>query len=220
MSNEIEDFEVKDWRIRIRTLSDFVFASAMTIMIFNLDLPQMGAITDTKELGAFILKQLGGMGTFFISFIVVGVYWMKHLEHFGVTIKVDQTYMWFQLLFLAFIMLVPFWNTYMGEFPDNEAIKVFFSVNMILIGVFSYLSFNYASNPERALIHSSVSEESVQEAKMQILTEPGLAAVAAVLVFVKPVLWDLTFVLIPVAFFLKKKLVKIQYTQLFRKSEK
>ncbi|MGB0806869.1 MAG: TMEM175 family protein [Salibacteraceae bacterium] len=215
MGHDIEDFEVRDWRTRMRFLADIVFASAMTIMIFNLEIPALGEITNTSELGTFILKQLGGMGAFFISFIVVAVYWMKHLEHFGVTIKVDQTYMWFQILFLAFIMLVPFWNSYVTDFPDNEAIKVFFSLNMIFIGLFSYLSFNYASNPKHALIHDSVTKESIKEAKTQILTEPALATVAAILVFIEPVLWDLAFIAIPVFFMLKKKLVKVKYSRLF-----
>ena len=219
MENEIDDFEVREWRDRMKFLADIVFASAMTIMIFNLELPDLGLITNTAALGKFILKQLSGMGAFFIAFITVAVYWMKHLEHFGVTMKVDQTYMWFQILFLALIMLVPFWNAYVTDFPDNEAIKVFFSLNMILIGLFSYLSFNYASNPKHALIHEKVPKESIKEAKMQILTEPGLAALAAALVFVKPILWDVTFILIPVFFMLKKKLVTVEYFKLFKKAE-
>lgn len=217
MAHEIDDFEVKEWRERMRFLADIVFGSAMTIMIFNLELPDLGLITDTKELASFILKQLGGMGAFFIAFITVAVYWMKHLEHYGVVVKVDQTYMWFQILFLALVMLVPFWNTYVTDFPDNEAIKVFFSLNMILIGVFSYLSFNYATNPKKSLVHDSVPIESIKEAKLQILTEPALAAIAAGLVFVKPILWDLAFILIPVLFMLKKKLVNVQYFKLLKK---
>ena len=123
--------------------------------------------------------------------------------------------MWYQLLFLAFIMLVPFWNSYVNDFPENEAIKVFFSLNMIFIGLFSYLSFNYSCNPKHALIHSSVSQEAIKEAKTQILTEPALATIAAILVFVKPVLWDVAFIGIPVFFILKKKLVTVNYSKLF-----
>jgi hypothetical protein len=49
---------------------------------------------------------------------------MKHLEHFGVILIVNQTFMWFQLLFLASIMLIPFWNTYIEQFPENVAISI------------------------------------------------------------------------------------------------
>lgn len=56
--------------------------------------------------------------------MVVAVYWIKHLEHFSTVIVVNQTFIWLQLVFLEFIMLIPFWNTYITHFPDNVAIKV------------------------------------------------------------------------------------------------
>jgi uncharacterized membrane protein len=48
----------------------------------NLEIPEFGHITDTKELAAFLLKQLNSMWVFFIAFVVIAVYWMKHLEPF------------------------------------------------------------------------------------------------------------------------------------------
>ena len=88
------EFEVAEWRKRLRFMADIVFATAMTIMILNLSFPELKDISDPKELTSFILNQLGGMAVFFIAFVTVAVYWMKHLEHFGVTLKVNQTYIW------------------------------------------------------------------------------------------------------------------------------
>lgn len=217
MSDNLEELEVKEWRIRLRFLSDIVFATAMTIMILNLEIPDIGHITSTAELSKFMLKQLSNMGGFFIAFVTIAIYWMKHLEHFGVTLKVNQTYIWFQILFLALIMLVPFWNAYVTNFPDNEAIKVFFSANLLLIGVFSYLSFNYATHPEHRLVIDTVSDETIRITKKQILAEPAIALVAAGLVFIHPTLWDVAFIMIPVLFALRKKLVKVKYFSFLKK---
>lgn len=211
MKNSIEDFEISEWRTRMRFMADLVFATAMTIMILNLDIPGIEHISSTKALTTFMLKQLSGMGAFFIAFVTVAVYWMKHLEHYGVTLKVDQSYMWFQLLFLAFIMLIPFWSTYVGEAPDNVAIKVFLSLNMVFIGLFSYLSMNYAANPKHRLISADITEEDIKEAKKQILAEPAIAILAGGLAFVNPVYWDVSFILIPVVFIARKKLIKTNY---------
>lgn len=218
MEDNLNELEVKEWRLRLRFLADIVFATAMTIMILNLEIPDIGHITDTKELSRFMLKQLSNMGGFFIAFVTVAVYWMKHLEHFGVTLKVNQPFIWFQLLFLALIMLVPFWNAYVTNFPENVAIKVFFSLNLVLIGLFSYLSFNYAAHPDHRLIVDTVSEESIQLTKKQILTEPAIAILAAGVVFIHPTLWDIAFILIPVLFTLRKKLVKVKYFKFLNKS--
>ncbi|UTW61263.1 DUF1211 domain-containing protein [bacterium SCSIO 12741] len=210
MKDVFKDLEATEWRTRLKFLSDFVIGTAMTIMILSLELPEMGNITNTGELTKFLLRQLSSMGGFFIAFVTVAIYWMKHLEHFGMIKRVNQTFMWFQLLFMAMIMLVPFWNAYVTNFPDNIAIKVFFSLNLVLIGLFSFLSFNYATSPKNSLVIEGLPEELILLTKRQILTEPAIAIIAAGLVFVHPTLWDITFVLIPVMFALRKKFVQVR----------
>lgn len=212
-SNSSNNFEIQEHRTRLRMLSDLIFATAMTIMILNIEIPGMGEITDSKLLAEFLFKQLNGMWVFFIAFVVIAVYWMKHLEHFSAILIVNQTFIWFQLLFLASIMLIPFWNTYIEQFPENIAIRVMLSINMVLIGLFSYLSLNYAANPKHRLLHDSVSDETIKETKKQILTEPAIAILAAGLVYIAPIWWDLAFIMVPLAFMARKKLVKITYFQ-------
>ena len=210
-NNSSRDFEIQEWRTRLRFLADFIFATAMTIMILNIEIPQFGHITNALELATFLLKQLNSMWVFFIAFMVISVYWMKHLEHFGSIRIIDQTFIWFQLLFLFSIMLIPFWNTYIEQFPDNIAIKVLLSLNMVLIGIFSFLSLNYAAKPKNRLLHKTVTDKIIIDAKRQILTEPLIAILAAGLVFIDPILWDVSFILVPVLFFLRKKLINIKY---------
>ncbi len=214
MKETLENLGVQEWRKRLRFLADIIFATAMTLMILNIEIPGAGEITDTKELATFLFKQMNSMWVFFISFIIIAVYWMKHLEHFSATLIVNQTFIWFQLLFLVSIMLIPFWNTYIESFPENIALRVFLSINMVLIGVFSFLSYNYAANPKHRLLHESVSEKTIRDTKRQILTEPAIAILAAGLVYVNPILWDLAFILVPLLFMARKKLVNIEYFKL------
>ncbi len=214
MKETLENLGVQEWRKRLRFLADIIFATAMTLMILNIEIPGAGEITDTKELATFLFKQLNSMWVFFISFIIIAVYWMKHLEHFSATLVVNQTFIWFQLLFLVSIMLIPFWNTYIESFPENIALRVFLSINMVLIGVFSFLSYNYAANPKHRLLHDSVADETIRDTKRQILTEPAIAILAAGLVYVNPILWDLAFILVPLLFMARKKLVNIEYFKL------
>jgi len=210
-SNSSHNIEVQEWRTRLRFLADIIFATAMTVMILNIDIPEFGHITDAKELSTFLLKQLNKMWVFFIAFMIIAVYWMKHLEHFSVIRIVNTTFIWFQLLFLVSIMLIPFWNTYIEQFPENIAIKVLLSINMVLVGVFSYLSLNYAANQKHRLLLSNVTDDSVKEAKRQILTEPAIAILAAGLVYINPILWDVAFILVPVLFMARRKLINVKY---------
>ncbi|MDX2442496.1 MAG: TMEM175 family protein [Bacteroidales bacterium] len=70
----LENYEVHEWRKRLRFMADIIFATAMTIMILNLEIPEIGHITGTKELAAFLLNQLTGMWFYFISFVIIAVY--------------------------------------------------------------------------------------------------------------------------------------------------
>ncbi len=215
-SNSSHNIEVQEWRTRLRFLADIIFATAMTVMVLNVDIPEFGHISNAKELTTFLLKQLNKMWVFFIAFMIIAVYWIKHLEHFSVIRIVNQTFIWFQLLFLVCVMLIPFWNTYIEQFPENIAIKVLLSINMVLVGGFSFLSLNYAANPKHRMLQANVTDESIREAKKQILTEPIIAILAAGLVFINPVLWDLAFILVPVLFMARRKLVKIKYFGLIK----
>jgi uncharacterized membrane protein len=214
MEDKLENIEVQEWRKRLRFLADIIFASAMTLMILNIEIPEFGHITDTAELATFLLRQLNSMWYFFISFIIIAIYWMKHLEHFSAIPIINSTFIWFQLLFLGFIMLIPFWNTYIEHFPDNVAIRVFLSANMVLVGAFSFLSLNYAGKPKHRLLHSDVTDDILKVAKRQALTEPAIAILAAGLAFINVVLWDIAFILVPLAFMARKKLVTIKYFKL------
>lgn len=207
----LDNFEVREWRKRLRFLADVIFATAMTVMILNIKIPDFGHITDTKELAVFLVNQLNSMWSFFIAFMVIAVYWIKHLEHFSAIQVVNQTFIWFQLLFLASIMLIPFWNTYIERFPENIAIRVFLSINMVLTGLFSYLSINYAANPKHRLLIDTAADKAISDTKRQILTEPAIAILAAGLVYINPILWDLAFILVPLLFMARKKLVNIKY---------
>ena len=210
------NIEVKEWRLRLRFLADITFATAMTIMILNIEISDFGHITNPADLAVFLGKQLNNMWVFFIAFVVIAVYWMKHLEHYSSILIVNQTFIWFQLLFLASIMLIPFWNTYVTLFPENVAIRVFLSANMILVGLFSFLSINYAANTKHRLIHDDVDEQTIRETKKQILTEPAIALLAAGIAFIYVDLWDIAFILVPLLFMARKKLTKINYYKILK----
>ena len=106
-------------------------------------------------------------------------------------------------------MLIPFWNTYIEHFPENVAIRVLLSINMVIVGGFSFLSLNYAANPKHRLLHDSISDKTIREAKLQILTEPFIAILAAGLAYINPVWWDVAFILVPVLFLARKKLASL-----------
>ncbi len=60
----------------------------------------------------------------------------------------------------------------------------------------------------------SITDKTIRETKRQILTEPLIAILAAGLAYINPIWWDIAFILVPVAFMARKKLVTIKYFNL------
>ena len=211
MTQNLEELQNMEWRKRLMSLADFIFASAMTILVLTLEIPSFDSQLEGKELVVFFMKQLTGIAVVIITFVVIAVYWIKHLEIFSMTPKISQRFIWFQLLYLLFMVLLPFWNTYVTLYPDKPIIKVFLSLNMILVGLFSYLSWNFATSPKHRLVHPDVDEEIVVTYKKQIMTEPIIAFAAAGVGFIHPDLWDVAFISVPVFFALRKRVQKVSF---------
>lgn len=71
---------------------------------------------------------------------------------------------------------------------------------MIIVGLFSFLTWNYVLNPRHRLAHPEVDPDTARTYHKQIMTEPIIALFAAGLAFIHPDLWDLAFLAVPLAF--------------------
>lgn len=213
--SQLQNLQNWEWRKRLRLACDLIFTSAMTILVLKLEIPDFETDISAQELVRFFLKQLVSMANVIIVFIVISVYWIKHLEIFSMIPKVDQKVIWFQLFYLLFMLLLPFWNTYVSLYPEKPTLKALLSLNMILVGLFSYLTWNYALNPKHRLAHPEVDEETDRTYRKQILTEPAIAFVAAGLGYINADLWDLAFVAVPLAFAFRKRIQKVNFYTIF-----
>jgi uncharacterized membrane protein len=90
---------------RILTLSDGVFAIAILLLLLDIKLP---AGTSTTELAAALRSLWPNHLAFFISFVVIGLYWTAHVRTFREIVRYDWGLMWLNLLYLFFIVIIPF----------------------------------------------------------------------------------------------------------------
>jgi uncharacterized membrane protein len=99
---------------RIVFFSDAVMAIAITLLAIDLKVPEFTNGATSSQL----LASLTGMGTrfmsFFVSFVVVGVYWTSHHRYFRYIKRYDGVLIFLNLLFLLFIILMPFVASLLG----------------------------------------------------------------------------------------------------------
>ena len=183
---------------------DLVFASAMTILIITIDIPQSVESESTREFLRILVGQSPQFTLFIISFLVIAVYWIKNLEYFRMLKNVDKTIIWLHMLYLILIMQLPVINLLFGLFPLGIGIRVMFSVLMIGMGLITYFTMYYAYKKD--FLHKRFELAYVKLFTRQLLNEPLVALIAGVVAFIQPMLWDLAFLLIPLLLIAGKKM--------------
>jgi uncharacterized membrane protein len=90
---------------RILAFSDGVFAIAILLLLIDIRLP---ADTTAVNLGSALIELWPKYLAFLLSFVVIGLYWSAHVRVFREIVRYDQNLIWLNLLFLLFIVVIPF----------------------------------------------------------------------------------------------------------------
>ena len=191
--------------VRVQILADVIFAASMVFMASAFDLPDTEVVTSPRELTNFLQDQLPVVVIYVISFVLVAVYWMKHLEHFSYLKKTNIGHLWLQILFLAMVVIIPYSNGLSSAIPDSFAFQTFYSINMFLVGLFALLSWMYATKNHR-LVEPDLDPATIRHLRNEAMVEPAIALVSIGAARMGPMLWELTLLLIPVAYIAQKKL--------------
>ena len=101
---------------RMILFSDAVFAIAITLLVIEIRVPQIPREQVTENtlldsLARLIPKFVG----FFISFIIIGIYWQVHHRMFGYVINYTGKTLWLNLFFLLAVVLMPFSTGFYSE---------------------------------------------------------------------------------------------------------
>jgi uncharacterized membrane protein len=115
---------------RVVAFSDGLFAIAMTLLVVTITAP---AIDDTDSISA-LADALGDMEaqviSFFISFAVIGRYWVAHHTFFSQLKGIDTGLIGLNLLYLAFIAFLPFPTDILGAYFENPLAVTLFALSI------------------------------------------------------------------------------------------
>jgi uncharacterized membrane protein len=104
--------------------SDAVFAIAMTLLVVGIGVPHVGDLD----------RALDGKGdeivSFFISFLVIGYYWIGHHRFIALLGAVETGFMIFNLAFLAAIAFMPFPTALVGIYSGHEVAIVMYCATL------------------------------------------------------------------------------------------
>jgi len=181
---------------RIASLSDGIFAIAMTILVLNITTPDKELVA---KIGLFaaLVEQLQEFYTYFISFFLLSIFWRIQIKQMSVIDKSNSTSIWLNILLLMFICLIPFSASLMSTYDNNLVSTIIFNGNMLIIGLFNFINWHYATKDHR-LVPKEYSIENIKKGKVNVLIFIFVTIIAIIIGLFTPTYSAITFLLIPV----------------------
>ncbi len=143
---------------RLVFFSDAVMAIAITLLALEVRLPE--SVTTSAQLPAALLELTPQIGAYFISFFVIGTFWIGHHRMFTHIKRYNHGLLWINLLFLFLVAILPFPTSVLGRFPGNTLAVQFYAATVALIAFVRTGLWLYAIN--RKLIDPNLTRKQIQ----------------------------------------------------------
>ncbi len=186
---------------RLENLSDGLFAIVLTLVVFDVKIPDTDAIKTGASLAHALFELLPTLEEFFLSFVVLTIFWIGHNFMYSVFAKtINRVLVILNLLYLALISLIPFSARVLDLYRDVPLAVVVYGVNIFLIGVLNIIIFNYALSSDE-IDTAEVSSRLIKQANIRQAITPlfSLAGIAvaffsihiAYLLFALPIIFNI-----------------------------
>ncbi len=169
---------------RLDQLSDGIFAIVMTILVFEIRVPDIAGIINNQILWEALQHLLPVFLSYLLSFALLFTYWRAH--HFFISVyakNVDLMLTNINAIFFMLISLIPFSASFLGKYSDNEIAIAVFGTHIILIGLSLYwmrryvLYSDHIKNPE-------ISHREIRGSTIRTLVPVAFAVIAIGLSFI------------------------------------
>jgi uncharacterized membrane protein len=163
---------------RVISLSDGIFAFALTLLALDLRLPVSNNLTIENGM----IDLLPNLLIFLISFLVIGNQWDVHQRTFLQIVRADARFALLNLLSLLFVILLPATAAILGRYPTQPLAIICFGINSAILGLSSWLAWLHASGSGQLL---------------DVKADPNLVRMISRLWLLPPIVFFLT---LPIAF--------------------
>ncbi|MET0735165.1 MAG: TMEM175 family protein [Microbacterium sp.] len=144
---------------RVEAYTDAVFAIAATLLVLDLTATALGQVTTDDQMWA----ALAGMGedfmAFAVSFFLLSLLWVIHLQQWRDLGRVDGTLLWINNARLLFIVLIPFTTSLVSEYSEFYAGRILLPVNFFFAALCGYLSWVWAARDGGRLLKDEAKDD-------------------------------------------------------------
>jgi uncharacterized membrane protein len=158
---------------RVETISDGVFSIVMTLLIFDVKVPEVvGGVTEME-----LWHMIGSLWPLFVSyalsFLVLSVFWINHHFLFNTFVKkVDRKLNLLNMVYLMFLAFVPFSAHLIGIYSTHEAAVLVYGLNILAVIIMAQAMTRYVrKHPE--LRNSGISKRLSKQGRIRTFITMG-----------------------------------------------
>lgn len=164
---------------RLEQLSDGIFAIVMTIIVFELKVPEFPVGAGNIDVWRSLVSMSPLFMSYILSFAMLFTYWRAH--HFFISVyakNIDMALTNINALFFLFVGLVPFSTSLLGKESNLQLPIIIFSANIVLIGLCLYWMRDYIFRSDH-IKNIEVSHEEIVRGTIRTLV-PVVSALIAI----------------------------------------
>ena len=131
---------------RLEALTDGIFAFAMTLLVLNIEVPDVLPATVPPDIVQSLLASLyPDFIHYFIAFALLAGFWLMHHAYFDHFRLIDKRIVILNVISLALVAIVPFSTDLADTFSSYPLSAIVLELNVFLIGIVYYTQWRYAS---------------------------------------------------------------------------
>lgn len=203
MTTETAAFEAMHLtKSRLESLSDGIFAFAMTLLVIGLDLPDKATIVQSPAFATQTLLMLySDFFHYVLAFLILGAFWLTHHIALHPIRAMDRIFVWLNLMTLMFVALLPFSTSFAGDFPGTSVGAIIFELNLFAIGMGMFSQWKYATGKHR-LVESDMDPRFVRHVAIKSLIVPAISVLGIAIAVTGSLSSQIVYMLIPLVSYL------------------
>lgn len=194
---------------RIVFFSDAVFAIAITLLVIEIKVPHIEDTNDGMQFLYGLLAKIPQLIGFFVSFLVIGAYWVGHHRIYGNIVEWNYGLIWRNLWLLMSIAFIPFSTAFFSDYVVHFVPLAFYAMNLAVAGLLQNHQWRYAI--KHGLVNESMDEIEKKYLTWRSAMVPFACLVAILIGLISPLFAGFAFWTLPIgAIFIRRHFEKLR----------
>jgi len=200
---------------RLVAFSDGVLSITITLLIFELKVPEIPSNLVGTELIPALGQLLPKILANIITFVVLGIYWISHHNTFMHIKKHDRALLWLNILFLMCVASMPFSSSLISRYPDEKISLIAYSGVLALAGIAMELMWWYGTTHN--LVDGDKDADFVAFVHRRNLIPPAIYLLSILVCFISLKLAEFLIFVVVVLYIVPNPLDKKHYKELSKR---